>query len=267
MPAAPFRLTAPGVEPHPARARAPPIPAASKVEAVTAALGRPILPDMAALTARSNHLSLRAAVAAMAVAAALLRVAARAEERSGSPSPARWPSTASLGQRQKWRRQQRWRVGRQPLDHRRHPCRIRNNFRQRRLRQRARRWGRRRSHFLGIHDQCLYRTGLGLWQRRIRVRWGRNDLHQGQQPVRGTIAGGQWRSVRYEHTVIQCLRHAFIAFQSHHRKWRCGLPTNDLPGIEQPHCRSRWICHQFVRPVEPGPAGLGELEHRRGWGH
>src|ERR1035438_10512303 len=98
MPAVPFRLTAPGVEPHLEPARAPPIPAASKVEAVMAVLGRPILPDMAALTARSNHLSLRAAVAAMAVAAALLRMAARAAEHSGSPSPAHWPSTAEFRQ-------------------------------------------------------------------------------------------------------------------------------------------------------------------------
>src|ERR1039458_1799891 len=94
MSAAPFRLTAPEVEPHPAPAPAPPLPAASKVEAVTVVLAQPILPDMAVLTARSNHLSPQAAVVAMAVAVALLRVAARAAEHSGSPSPARWPSTA-----------------------------------------------------------------------------------------------------------------------------------------------------------------------------
>src|ERR1017187_10652832 len=98
MPQAPFRLTAPGVEPHPEPARAPPIPAASKVEAVTAVLERPILQGLAVLTARSNHLSPQAAVAAMEVAAAMLRMAARAAEHSGSPSPAHWPSPAEVRQ-------------------------------------------------------------------------------------------------------------------------------------------------------------------------
>src|SRR5208282_4473835 len=88
----------PEVELHLESARAPPLPAASKVEAVTVVLGRPILPDMAAFTTRSNHLSLRAAVAAMAVAAALLRLAARAAGRSGSLSPAHWPSPAEFRQ-------------------------------------------------------------------------------------------------------------------------------------------------------------------------
>jgi len=98
MPVAPFRLMGLEVEPLLEPARVPPIPAASKAEAVMVVLGRPILPDMAALTIRSNHLSLPAAVAAMAVAAALLRMAGRAAGRSGLMSPAHWPSTAEFRQ-------------------------------------------------------------------------------------------------------------------------------------------------------------------------
>ena len=57
-----------------------------EVGPVTVVLARPILPDMAVLTVRSNHPAPRAAVAAMAVAAAWLRWAARAAVRSGLPS-------------------------------------------------------------------------------------------------------------------------------------------------------------------------------------
>ena len=79
-------------------------------------------------------------------------------------------------------------------------------------RQRARRGRWRRTHCPGIHDQCLYRTCLGLWRQRLRERWRRNDLHQGQQPVRGSIAGGQWRPVGHEHTVVQRLWPAGFTF-------------------------------------------------------
>src|ERR1039458_4863646 len=87
-------------------AQAPPIPP-SKVGAAMAVLGRPILPDMAALTAPSHHppasaagggmaggttppsWPASAAVAAMAVALTHPRMAARAVESFDSPSQAR----------------------------------------------------------------------------------------------------------------------------------------------------------------------------------
>ena len=124
MPAAPSRSTAPGVEPHPEPARVPPLPAASKVEAVTAVLGRPIPPDMAAPTTYriTCHRGQRWRQWQWQQHCSAWR-----SGRRSTPAHRHWHTGRqwqSFGQRQKWRRQQRRRVGRQPSDYRRHPCRI-----------------------------------------------------------------------------------------------------------------------------------------------
>ena len=73
-------------------------------------------------------------------------------------------------------------------------------------------------------------TGFDLWRRRLCERRRRNDLHQGQQPVRGSIARGQWRPVGHEHAFVQRLWHAGFTLQSrsvmarwsaHNRHSRC----------------------------------------------
>ena len=69
----------------------------------------------------------------------------------GSPHRHTGRQRQNFGKRQQWRRQQWRRIGRQPLAYRRHPCRIRHHFRKRRLRQRARRWGWRRTDCHGIY--------------------------------------------------------------------------------------------------------------------